>query len=95
MSVYAEFEYAGLRVLGYSVAGEETWYALPELNVGFDLGRCPRELLSIDHVFVSHGHFDHSVGLVYYFAQREFQDNAPGNVYVHEPLVEPVRPCHR
>lgn len=91
MSAYAEFEHGGLRVLGYSVAGEETWYALPELDVGFDLGRCPRELLSIDHVFLSHGHFDHSTGLTYYFAQREFLDNSPGNVYVHDLLVDPIR----
>ena len=30
-----------LHVLGYSVAGEETVCQIPELNVCFDIGRCP------------------------------------------------------
>lgn len=91
MSFAAEFEHDGIRILGYSVAGEETWYALPELNLGFDLGRTPPEMLSIDHVFLSHGHIDHSAGLAYYFGQREFLDNSPGTLYLHEHLVEPTK----
>ncbi|MBN2446238.1 MAG: MBL fold metallo-hydrolase [Phycisphaerae bacterium] len=63
---------------------------LPELNVGFDFGRAPRELLSIDHVFLSHGHTDHAAGVAYYFSQRMFVDNAPGHAYVPGPLVAPL-----
>ncbi|MGE0482247.1 MAG: MBL fold metallo-hydrolase [Phycisphaerae bacterium] len=87
----AEFEHAGIRVLGFSLAGEETYYALPELNIAFDVGRAPRELLTIDHVFLSHGHMDHAAGAAYYFAQRMFIDNAPGKLWAPEPLVEPLR----
>lgn len=87
----AEFVHAGIRILGFSLAGEESCYMLPELNVGFDFGRAPRELLSIDHVFLSHGHMDHSAGLAYYLSQRLFIDNKPGNIYAPEPLVEPIR----
>lgn len=79
-----------LKLQGYSVAGEESVVALPELNVGFDVGRAPRELISIDHVCLSHGHMDHAAGLAYYFSQRNFQGAPPGCVILHHKLVGPV-----
>lgn len=90
MSRSAEFEYDNLRILGRSLAGEETYIVLPEYGVAFDVGRAPREVVHADHVFLSHGHIDHSAGIAYYFSQRWFLDNAPGNLYVAEPLREPV-----
>lgn len=91
----AEFHYDGITVRGVTLAGEETFVVLPEMNLGFDMGRCQRDLLSIDHVFLSHGHMDHSAGAAYYFSQREFVDNDPGNLYVPEPLLEPLRALMR
>ncbi|MCA9242923.1 MAG: MBL fold metallo-hydrolase [Phycisphaerales bacterium] len=87
----AEFEYDGIRILGYSQAGEETYFALPELNIGFDFGRAPRELLAVDHIFLSHGHMDHAAGMAYYFSQRMFIDNAPGTLYLPAGLEDPFR----
>ena len=77
----------GVRIVGHSLAGEETVIVLPEMNVAFDLGRAPRELVSIDHVCLSHGHMDHAAGLAYYFSQRTFQELPPGCVLVHHRLV--------
>src|SRR3972149_3558809 len=65
---------------GSSMAGEETAEILPEMNLAFDVGRAPRELISIDYVFLTHGHMDHSAGLAYYFSQRNFVGNKPGAV---------------
>jgi ribonuclease Z len=76
---------------GYTVAGEESIVIAPELDVAFDIGKCPREALNINHVLLTHGHMDHSAGLTYYFAQRDFQDMAPGTAVVPEGLVEPIR----
>jgi ribonuclease Z len=86
----SKLEFDDLTVIGYSVAGEETVILVPELNVCFDIGRCPREALPIDHVLLSHGHADHSVGLLYYFAQRDFQGIAGGKALVPSNLVEPI-----
>jgi ribonuclease Z len=91
MAALAEFIHDGLRLLGYSAAGEETWFTLPELNVGFDVGRAPRDVLAVDHIFLSHGHMDHAAGLAYYCSQRMFLDNAPGHIYAPEPLIDPIR----
>ncbi|MCG3137624.1 MAG: Ribonuclease BN [Phycisphaerae bacterium] len=78
-------------LLGYSMAGEETVIAAPELNVCFDIGKAPAEVLSCDHLCLSHGHPDHAAGLHYYFTQRYFLDNTPGTCYLPEHLLEPAQ----
>jgi len=87
----AEFVHDGLRLLGWSLAGEETYVVAPELNLAFDLGRAPREVVAVDHIFLTHGHMDHSAGLAYYFAQRMFVDNLPGHLYLPRSLLEPAQ----
>lgn len=79
-----------IRFVGYSLAGEETVVAAPELNVCFDIGKAPREVISIDHLCITHGHPDHTAGLHYYFTQRWFIDNEPGTAYLPEHLLAPV-----
>lgn len=86
-----EHQLSGIRLLGYSIAGEESVIAAPELNVCFDVGRAPTEIISVDHVLLSHGHMDHSAGLAYYFSQRNFVGIAPGCALVPRALEKPVR----
>lgn len=95
MTAPAEFQYDSIRLRGVSLAGEETYIVAPEMNLGFDLGRCQRDVLGVDHVFLTHGHMDHAAGAAYYFSQRMFIDNAPGNLYAPALLVEPLRKLMR
>jgi hypothetical protein len=46
---------------------------VPELDVCFDIGLCPRIALTSPYVAISHCHMDHVAGLPYYFSQRMFQ----------------------
>ncbi len=91
MARVAEFQHDNLRIQGFSLAGEETFIILPEMGIAFDVGRAPRELIPIEHVFLTHGHMDHAAGLAYYFAQRWFLDARPGNLYLAPSLIDPVR----
>jgi ribonuclease Z len=75
------------RVVGYSLAGEETTIALPELNICFDAGRAPREIIAIDTLCLSHGHMDHAAGVPYYLSQRTFIGTSPGKVVMHRGLI--------
>jgi len=86
-----EHRLSDIRLLGYSVAGEETVIAAPELNVCFDVGKCPAEILAVDHILLSHGHMDHAAGMAYYFSQRNFVGNAAGTLLCSAHLVEPFR----
>jgi len=79
------------RVQGVSIAGEQTVVQVPELDVAFDIGMCPRIALSSPFVALSHGHMDHVGGLPYYFSQRMFQKMGVGTCVCHETLAEPIR----
>ena len=76
---------------GYSVAGEESVIVVPELDCVFDIGRCPHEAMTVNHVLLSHGHMDHAAGITYYFAQRDFQDIPCGTALVPASLVQPLK----
>jgi len=86
----SQLDLGDFTLAGYSVAGEESVIIAPELNCAFDIGKCPREALTVDHVLLSHGHMDHAAGLPYYFAQRDFQGIACGTALVPADLVRPI-----
>ena len=71
-------------LLGYSIAGEETVVAIPALDVCFDIGKAPDQLLAVNNVLISHSHMDHVAGIAYYCSQRDFREMAPGRVILHE-----------
>ncbi len=81
----------GIRLVGFSLAGEESVVAAPEYNVCFDVGRAPQEVVSIDNICLTHGHMDHAAGVAYYLSQRTFIGNAPGRVIVHRSLAQPIQ----
>ena len=83
------------RVQGVSVAGEQTVVQIPELDVSFDIGMCPRIALSSPYVALSHGHMDHVGGLPYYFSQRMFQKMGGGTCVCHPALAEPIQAMMR
>lgn len=68
------------RVQGLSVAGEATAVQVPELDIGFDMGACPRPLLSSKMLALSHGHMDHCGAVAYWCSQRVFQGMGPGTI---------------
>ena len=83
-------ELNGIEIFGFSLAGEETVVSVPEYNVCFDIGRAPREVISIDNICLSHGHMDHAAGIAYYFSQRSFVGIDTGRVIVHRNLAPAI-----
>lgn len=79
------------RIQGISVAGEQTSIHVPELDLAFDVGLCPRPVLTATTVALSHAHMDHSGGIPYYFSQRTFQKLGKGRVVCHPDLAAPLR----
>jgi ribonuclease Z len=78
------------RIQGVSVAGEEATVHVPELDVAFDVGLCPRPVLTAGTICLSHAHMDHVAALPYWFSQRNFQKLGTGRVLCHPRLVRPL-----
>ena len=79
------------RVQGISIAGEATCIQIPEFDLCFDMGACPRAVLSSKYVALSHGHMDHVGGLAYYCSQRRFQGMGTGTIICDERIAPAVR----
>jgi ribonuclease Z len=80
-----------LEIIGYSVAGEETVVAIPKLDVCFDIGKAPDQIIPINHVLLTHGHMDHAAGFAYYLSQRNFCGLTAGTIYAPQKLLAPIR----
>ncbi len=80
-----------LEIVGYSVAGEETVVGMPQLDVCFDIGKAPDQIISINHVLLTHGHMDHAAGIAYYLSHRNFCGQSPGKLLAPKNLIPPIK----
>lgn len=80
-----------LEITGYSVAGEETVVAIPQLDVCFDIGKAPDQFISINNVLLTHGHMDHSAGFAYYLSQRNFCGQTAGTILAPKVLINTMQ----
>ncbi len=87
----SQVEVGELNILGYSVAGEETVIGVPQLDVCFDIGKAPDQLISINHVLLTHGHMDHAAGIAYYLSHRKFNGMSEGTVLTPPNTIKSIR----
>ena len=78
-------------IYGYSVAGEETVIGIPQLDVCFDIGKAPDQMIPINHILLTHGHMDHAAGIAYYLSHRKFCGQSDGIVLTPPSTIEPLR----
>ena len=84
-------EHDGLTIEGYSRAAVQSYWRIPELKLGFDLGGQPWSFMGTETWFVSHGHLDHIVALPVYVARRRMMKMEPPTIYMPEVMIEPCR----
>jgi len=80
-----------LEIIGYSVAGEETVVAMPQLDVCFDIGKAPNQIISVNNILLTHGHMDHAAGIAYYLSHRNFCGQSAGTILAPENLIGPMK----
>jgi ribonuclease Z len=88
---YLSHTHAGLTIEGYSRAAVQSYWRIPELKLGFDLGAHPWDFMGTGTWFVSHTHLDHIAALPVYVARRRMMKMEPPTVYVPIEAVEDVK----
>ncbi|MGQ9574885.1 MAG: MBL fold metallo-hydrolase [Thermoguttaceae bacterium] len=80
-----------ISIEGYSRAAVQTYWRIPELRIGFDLGAQPWSFMGTPTWLVSHTHIDHLIALPVYVARRRMMKMEPPTIYLPEGAVDPVR----
>lgn len=88
---YLALRHGGLTVEGWSRAGIQSCWRVPELRVGFDLGAIPWDFTSTATWFVSHGHIDHLLALPALLARRSMLKYPPPTIHVPAEVAGDVR----
>lgn len=81
----------GLTIEGYSRAAVQSYWRIPELKLGFDLGGSPWAFMGTQTWFVSHAHLDHLAAIPVYVARRRMMKMDPPTIYLPAESVDNVR----
>jgi ribonuclease Z len=88
---FLSVQHGGLTVEGYSRAAVQSYWRVPELKVGFDLGAQPWDFMGTPTWLITHSHLDHIAALPVYVARRRMMKMEPPVIYVPAPALEDVR----
>lgn len=80
----------GMTIEGYSRAAVQSYWRVPELKLGFDLGGQPWSFMTTPNWFVSHSHLDHIAALPVYIARRRMLKMEPPTIYMPAEAIEGV-----
>ena len=79
-----------LTIEGYSRAAVQSYWRVPELKLGFDLGGQPWAFMGTQDWFVSHLHLDHAAALPVYVARRRMMKMEPPTIYLPTYSIETI-----
>lgn len=84
-------EHAGLTIEGYSRAAVQSYWRIPELKLGFDLGAQPWDFMGTATWLVTHTHLDHAAALPVYVARRRMMRMDPPTIYLPAEMLDDVK----
>jgi ribonuclease Z len=85
------FQHGGLTIEGYSRAAVQSYWRIPELKIGFDLGAHPWDFMGTPTWLLTHTHLDHVAALPVYVARRRMMRMGPPRIYLPAESLEDVR----
>lgn len=75
-------QHRGLTIEGYSRAAVQSYWRIPEMRIGFDLGAHPWDFMGTGTWAISHAHLDHIAALPVYIARRRMMKMEPPTIYL-------------
>ena len=84
-------KHGDLTIEGYSRAAVQSYWRIPELKIGFDLGAHPWDFMGTPTWLLSHCHLDHVAALPLYVARRRLMKMSQPRVFVPESTAPHVR----
>src|SRR5262249_32457735 len=88
---YLSHRHGGLTIEGWSRAGIQTYFRVPELRVGFDLGDIPWDWTATGSWFIPHAPRAHLSALPGFLARRGMLKYPPATIHVPAEIVDDVR----
>src|SRR6266516_891728 len=88
---FRTLKHKDLTIEGYSRAAVQSYWRIPELKLGFDLGAQPWDFMGTPTWCITHTHLDHLAALPVYIARRRMMKMEPPTIYLPEPAMEDVR----
>jgi ribonuclease Z len=88
---FRSLTHGDLTIEGYSRAAVQSYWRIPELRLGFDLGAQPWDFMGTPAWFISHTHLDHIAALPIYVARRRMMKMDPPVIYLPEHAIDLVQ----
>lgn len=87
-SPFKSLKHKDLTVEGYSRAAVQSYWRIPELKLGFDLGAHPWDFMGTPVWFITHTHLDHIAAIPVYIARRRMMKMDPPTIYLPDHSIE-------
>ena len=87
---FRSLQHKDLTIEGYSRAAVQSYWRIPELKLGFDLGAQPWDFMGTPTWLITHTHLDHVAALPVYVARRRMMKMEPPTIYLPEHAKELV-----
>ena len=88
---YLGIQFPEFELIGRSIAGVETVFAIPQFNLALDIGRAPSFSFNQDVLALTHWHLDHAGGVAFYLGLRCLNSLKPAKIIVPAQTLEQAR----
>jgi ribonuclease Z len=88
---YLELKFPQFQIIGRSIAGVETVFAMPQFNLLFDVGRAPHFSSHQDVLALTHWHMDHAGGVAFYLGLRCLTSSKPAKIVVPQATYKKAK----
>jgi ribonuclease Z len=85
-----QWEHAGLKFEGYSLAGVKTCLSLPQHSLSFDVANGSRHAVAMNTFLITHGHMDHASGIPYIISQKAMNSHLCPRFIMPHAMKEPM-----